>query len=164
MQQTITLPEIKLIGIKARTNNASELNPNTSKIETTALKYLHNKLWEKIIHRKKPGTTYCVYTDYASDFTGDYTYFIGEEVTTFTLGDLPEEFSQLTISPQTYIKFTSNPGVIPEIVVNLWQKTWKMSPEELGGNRNYQTDFEIYDARARNPQNAVFDLYIGIKP
>jgi len=163
MQQTMILPEIKLVGIKTRTNNASELNPTTAKIEKTALNYFHNKLWVKTMHRKNPGTTYCVYTDYASDFTGDYTYFIGEEVTAFAPDDLPEELSQLTIPPQTYTKFTSDPGVIPEIVVNLWQKTWKMSPEELGGNRNYQTDFEVYDERARNQQNAVFDLYIGIK-
>ncbi len=32
----------------------------------------------RITHRKKPGTTYCVYTDYKSGAAGDYTYFIGE--------------------------------------------------------------------------------------
>ncbi len=38
-----------------------------------------------------------------------------------------------------------------------------MTAEELGGERNYITDFEIYDERANDPQNTVLDIYIGIK-
>ncbi|EKE00915.1 MAG: hypothetical protein ACD_21C00254G0001 [uncultured bacterium] len=164
MQKIITtLPEIKLVGIQTRTNNASEMNPTTAKIEATAMQYFRGGLWEKIAYRKNPGTTYCVYTDYESDFTGDYTYFIGEEVTAFAV-DLPEEFSKITVPVQNYAKLTSDPGVIPEIVINAWQQVWKMTPQELGGQRSYHTDFEIYDERAQNHHNAVFDLYIGIKP
>ena len=82
-KQTIVLPEIKLIGISIRTNNESEINPDTGKISGLVQRYFHQALYEKIPHRKKPGTTLCVYTDYESDHTGDYTYFIGEEVESF---------------------------------------------------------------------------------
>lgn len=81
MQKTITeLPEIKLLGILCRTNSTSEMNISTAKIAPTIQKYFQQAVGEEIPNRKNPGTTYCVYTDYKSDFTGDYTYFIGEEV------------------------------------------------------------------------------------
>lgn len=157
---TVTLPEIKLIGIKARTNNLSEMNPATGKILLTIQKYFHGALYEKIPNRKKPGITYCVYTDYESDFTGDYTYFIGEEVGAFN--DLPEGFVTHTIPSQLYAKFTNNPGPMPMVCINMWQEIWKMTPEDFGGKRNYLSDFEIYDERAIDHQNVTLDIYIGI--
>jgi predicted transcriptional regulator YdeE len=37
-----------------------------------------------------------------------------------------------------------------------------MSPEELGGTRSFHTDFEIYDQRAADPENAQIDVYVGL--
>lgn len=76
----ISVPEMKLVGITARTNLASEMNLATAKIGATVQKYFQQGLSGKIQNRKKPGVTYCIYTNYESDFTADYTYFIGEEV------------------------------------------------------------------------------------
>ncbi|MBP6103817.1 MAG: AraC family transcriptional regulator [Gammaproteobacteria bacterium] len=161
MQQTTQLPTIKVVGIKTRTNTASEMNPATSKIGETVQKYFQNALSEKMIYRKKPGTTYCCYTDYESDLSGDYTFFMGEEVSSFD--DLPEGFSTLTIPAQQYTTFTSNPGPMPDVCINLWQKIWTIPPETLGGTRSYETDFELYDERAKDPKNTVLDIYIGMK-
>src|SRR6266446_4378469 len=109
MQKTMTqLPEIKLVGITARTNNAAELNPSTAKIVSIVQKYFDNRLSDKIYNRKNHGTTFCVYTNYESDFTGDYTYFIGEEVSSFE--DVGEGFETLTIPAQHYTKFTNKSG------------------------------------------------------
>ena len=73
------LPELKLVGITTRANNTSifEAEPSTNKIAATVQKYFYNGLAKKINNRKNPGTTFCVYTNYASDVNGDYTYFIG---------------------------------------------------------------------------------------
>ncbi len=161
MQKSITkLPEIKLIGITTRTNLANEMNRTSAKIGPTAQEYFHEKLAAEIPHRKMPGTTYSVYTEYESDFTGSYTYFIGEEVTLFD--GVPKNFKTLTIKPQTYVKFTTEPGPMPTVVIEAWKKIWGMGAEELGGNRNYIADFEIYDERAADPQKVVLDIYIGI--
>jgi len=160
MQKTIAqLPEIKLVGITARTNNASEADQSTAKISSIVQKYFHNGLSSNIAHRAKPGTTYCVYTEYESDFNGDYTYFVGEEVSSFD--DLPEGFVALTIPSQDYIKFTNGPGAMPEICISVWQKIWQ--DKELDGKRNYLADFEIYDVRASDHNNVVLDIYIGVK-
>jgi predicted transcriptional regulator YdeE len=162
MKKTTTeLEEIKLVGISIRTNNALELNPATANILPTVQKYFHNNLGEKILYRKAPRTTYCVYTEYESDFSGNYTYFIGEQVG--TLDNIPEGFVQLRIPPQTYTKCTVGPGSMPGVLVDGWQKIWQMAPSELGGKRGYLADFELYDARAHDHENVILDIYIGLK-
>ncbi|MCE3231586.1 MAG: Uncharacterized protein K0R52_1514 [Alphaproteobacteria bacterium] len=160
-KEKIELPEIKLVGITARTNNKNEIDPSAAKISPTVQRYFQEELAATIPHRKKPGITLCAFTEYESDFTGDYTYFIGEEVRAFE--ELPEGFKVLTIPPQTYAKLTTSPGPMPDILIAAWQKIWQMTPDDLGGERGYRTDFEIYDERAADPQNTVLDIYIGIK-
>jgi predicted transcriptional regulator YdeE len=115
----------------------------------------------KFPHRVKPETTFCVYTDYESDITGDYTYFIGEEVSSFET--IPEGFQTLSIPAQTYAKFTTEPGPMPDVVIGAWQKIWQMTPEDFGSQRRFSADFELYDERASDHQNATLDVYIGIK-
>ena len=162
MQKTVTeLPEIKLLGLLCRTNNTAEMNISSAKIALTIQKYFRQAVGEEIPNRKNPGTTYCVYTDYESDFTGDYTYFIGEEVK--FVGDSMEGFSSIIIPAQNYAKFTSKPGIMPEVCIDMWQNIWKMKSGELGGKRAYLADFEVYDKRALDPSKTVLDIYVGVK-
>ncbi len=159
-KEKIDLPEIKLAGIKVRTNNKKEYDPLTAAISPCIQRYFQQKLAEKIPHRKNPGTTFCAYSDYESDYTGEYTFYIGEEVAFFE--DLPEGLETHIIPPQTYVKLTTPAGPMPTVVINAWQEIWQMSPETLGGQRRYDTDFQIHDARAKDPQNTVLDIYIGL--
>lgn len=164
MQKTTSeLRELKLVGITTRTNNAKifEREPSTNQIAATVQKYFHNKLAEKINHRKTPGSTFCVYTNYESDVNGDYTYFIGEEVTEFD--SIQKEFETLIIPPQSYAKFTCQPGPMPMVCINMWQNIWKMQPSDLGGERAYIADFEVYDERSNDHNNVILDIYIGIR-
>lgn len=163
IQETITKPEIKLVGICVRTTNAQEADKMEGKIWPCVRRYFHEGLAEKIPHRKNPGTTFCAYTDYESDHTGAYTYLIGEEVSSFN-DPLPEGFHKITIPEQTYAKFTSQPAPMPDVIINVWKHVWGLSEQQLGGKRTYSTDFEIYDERAADHQKIVFDLCIGIKP
>lgn len=161
MQKAVTTRnEIKLVGIQVRTNNQTEINPHTGKILPCLQKYFHQNVAAQIPNRKTSGTTFCCYTDYESDHTGDYTYFVGEEVSTFT--GVPHGLETLVIPAQTYVKFTNGPAAMPEVVRQPWLKIWQMSPKELGGERTYLTDFEIYDERASDHQNIILDIYIGI--
>jgi predicted transcriptional regulator YdeE len=162
MQKTfINLPIKQLVGLTIRTNNANEFNPQTAKIGKFVQRYWQEGLAEKISNRKNSGVTFSAYTDYASDEHGDYTYFIGEEVSNNS--SLPSGFESIIIPAGKYQKFTTMPGKMPEVVIEAWQKIWKMSQEQLGGQRNYQTDFEVYDQRACDINNSILDIYIGIK-
>lgn len=162
-KSTITLQELKLVGITTRTNNAQNFGkePATNQIALTVQKYFQNGLAEKIQDRKKPGTTFSVYTHYESDENGNYTYFIGEEVTSF--GNVDSELEALSIPLQNYSKFTSQPGPMPDVCINMWQKIWAMPPADLGGERAYIADFEVYDERSQDYNNAILDIYIGLK-
>ncbi|MES2503716.1 MAG: GyrI-like domain-containing protein [Myxococcota bacterium] len=160
-QESIQLPEIKLVGVSIRTNNETEIDPATGKILGCIQRYFHGALANQIQNRKKPGTTFCAYTNYESDYTGDYTYFIGEEVSDFS--SAPVGFEKLTIPAQLYAKFTNGPGAMPQVVREPWFAIWNMSSKELGGERSYLTDFEIYDERASDREKTVLDIYIGLK-
>lgn len=157
----IQLPQIKLVGITVCTNNKAEWDSLTAKISPCVQQYFNQQLANKIPHRTHPGKTFCAYTNYESDYTGEYTFYIGEEVS--SMDNLPEGLHSHIIPPQTYIKFTTEPGPMPNVVINAWQEIWKMTPEALGGKRRYHTDFEVYDERAKDYQNAVLDLYIGLE-
>jgi predicted transcriptional regulator YdeE len=112
-KEIVRRESIKLMGITTRTDNTQifSSNPKNNKIAATVQKYFHQQLAEKIPHRKNSGTTFCVYTNYQSDHTGEYTYFIGEEVS--SEAKAIQEFEILTIPPQTYIKFTNKSGPMP---------------------------------------------------
>jgi predicted transcriptional regulator YdeE len=153
--------EIKLVGLTTRTNNKSEMNPKTSKIGELAGRFWRQNIANQIPTRKNPGVTLSVYTEYDSNEHGDYTYFIGEEVSSFE--NIPSGLQKLTIPATKYQKFTTSSGKMPEVVVNAWQQIWKMSADDFGGDRAYIADFEVYDQRAVDPNNTSLDIYIGIK-
>jgi predicted transcriptional regulator YdeE len=96
----IKKPEIKLVGICVRTSYQQELDKMHGNIFPCVQRYFHGTLSEKIPNRAKPGTTFCVYTEYESDYRGAYTYFIGEEVELLP-DSLPEGFQKLIIPKQS---------------------------------------------------------------
>jgi len=162
MKKTIvTLPEKKLVGIKIRTNNALEINSSTSNIQKCVQKYWEENTPNRIKNRVKVGTTFCVYTDYESDFTGEYTFFIGEEVSSFDKID--ETLKTHSIPSQKYVRFTAGPGAMPGVVIDAWGKIWKMTKQTMGGERAYISDFEVYDERAADKEKTTIDICIGIK-
>ena len=159
MQKTpVHLEQIQLVGIKLRTNNKDEFNPDTAKIAGYVGKYFSEQIADKIPQRKNPGKTFSAFAEYESDHTGEYTYFIGEEVE--SIDDIPAGLSLLVIAPQNYIKFTTNSGPMPAVVIDAWQQIWQM--DDLAEKRRYHVDFEVYDERAADPANTVLDVYILI--
>jgi predicted transcriptional regulator YdeE len=167
-KETLPLEERKLIGIAVRTSYQNEINPATAKISPCVARFFQDQIPSKIPNLKNPSVVFSAFTDYerdyqgdcAGDYKGEYTYFIGQEVT--SIDAIPEGLRSLIIPPQVYVKFTTDPAPIPQVIINAWQKVWKMSVDDLGGTRSYKVDFEIHDERARDPQQAVIDLYIGI--
>lgn len=155
------LGAVKLIGIAVRTCNALEMDPETAKIGQTIGRYFSGQLNEQIDGRVSPGTTYCVYTDYASDENGEYTYFVGELVR--SLDEVPSGFEALIIPEQNYIKFTTEAGPMPSVCMDAWKEIWAMSPEDFGSGRDFVADFEVYDERAQDPENTSLDIYIGVR-
>ena len=149
------------MGLTARTNNEAEMSPSKAQIGALVAQYHGESIPEKTPNRLTPNKGFCAYTDYDSDENGDYTFFIGEEVT--DLSSAPSDLTSLTIPKQSYIRFTTESGPMPQIVIQAWQKIWKMTSKDFGGERSYLTDFEVYDERAADLTNTIVDIYIGLK-
>jgi predicted transcriptional regulator YdeE len=162
MTQTKTADqkEFTIVGISARTNNAQEAAGN-GVIPKQWDRFYKEGILDKVPNKTDPAI-YAVYTDYASDRNGDYGYIIGAKVSDTSA--VPSGMVAKTISAGKYALITSEQGPIPKIVVEAWQQIWSLEDKgQLGGKRAYKTDFEVYDQRARNPQDSQIDIYVGVK-
>ncbi len=159
--QNTNLNEIKLIGISVRTSYSNETDLEKGKIPSYIMRFFQEKLFDQIPNRLSPGKTFCVYTEYESNYLGAYTYFIGEEVSSFD--NLPDKFSTLTIPAQNYAKITTGPAPMPAVIIDAWQEIWDMEADGFEAPRAYHADFEVYDERASDHNNIVLDIFVGLK-
>jgi predicted transcriptional regulator YdeE len=158
--KTVDQKEFTIIGISARTNNAQEAAGN-GVIAKQWDKFYKGGILERTPNKSDPAI-YVVYSDYASDRNGDYTYIIGAKVTDASA--VPAGMVAKTVFAGKYAVISSEQGPIPKIIVEAWQRIWGLEDQsQLGGKRAYKTDFEVYDQRARNPQDSQIDIYIGLK-
>lgn len=148
-----------VVGVTTRTNNAREMSGN-GKIGDVWETFLQPNLAAKIPN-KIGVDLIAAYTDYETDHTGHYTYLLGLPIS--STETLPAHLTVKYIPSGRYAVFSSGKGPITQVVPELWQRIWAMSPEELGGVRAFQTDFEIYDQRATDPENAQIDVYVGLR-
>ena len=101
-----------------------------------------------------------VYTDYASDETGEYTYLIGSRVTSST--DVPAGLTLKEVPAGNYAILESEKGPTQIVIPKIWQQIWSMPANDLGGQRAFQSDYELYPENF-DPQNVQVTLHIGLK-
>jgi len=119
-------------------------------------------LWEQFWKENLPAkitnrfnnTIYAIYHDYEGDYNQPYTITIGYRIN--KIDDLPNDFKIVVIPQQKYHVFTAN-GTLPESITRSWKKIWQANLQ-----RSYSFDFEIYDERAQNPQDAIVDIYVAV--
>ncbi len=159
--EQVFLSELTLLGTFLRTCNKNEQNPQTAKIPKHFHEYFANNVSNNLNNRISPCMTYSVYTEYQNNENGEYTHLLGEAVNSLANNNNPE-YKKIIIPASNFIKFTTPPGKLPDVVINAWQYLWSLSSEQLGGKRTYQADFEVYDHRSLDPSCAIVDIYIGI--
>lgn len=114
---TKTITEKNIYGKKVRTNNG---NPDVIL-----------NLWGEFSRLNVKGDVYAVYSNYASDFTGDYDLHIGTEE------NVTNE-SNVTIPAGNYYVIDVDPTT-ENAVYNAWVEIWGSDLQ-----RAYTTDFEFY--------------------
>ena len=148
-----------VIGISAHTSNAREMTPDG------VIGKQWGRLFQENLLAKIPNKTnsdiIAVYTDYASDKNGEYTYVLGARVNPGT--EPPTGMVSVKIPAGKYALFTSEKGPAAKVVPQIWQRINSLPKSAPGGDRVYKADFEVYDQRAADPQNSQVDVYIGIK-
>jgi len=147
-------------GIEVRTSNAKEASGD-GLIGRQWQKFFQDGVLEKIPN-KHDGNIYAVYSDYASDRNGEYSLTIGAKVADGS--PAPAGLVVKTVPAGKYAVVTSDKGPVAKVVTAAWQRVWDLEQKkELGGTRAYKADFELYDQRAANPQDAQADIYLGLK-
>jgi predicted transcriptional regulator YdeE len=155
----VQLDAFELMGIAVRTNNAKEASADGA----------IPKLWQRVMQEHALNTVpdpvdqsiYAVYTDYASDANGDYTLLLGKKVRSGLKSS--DGLVGKTVPAGRYAVFTSGRGPVAKVVVETWKQIWSYYQSPVNGQRAYRADFELYDQRAVDPNNAQVDIYIGVK-
>ncbi|EAC7886088.1 AraC family transcriptional regulator [Listeria monocytogenes] len=120
----------EIFGKKIRANNA-----NFSPIA---------ELWGEMMVNKPAGDIFAVYSNYASDYKGDYDLLVGTR-------DWDEQQSVI-IEPGEYVVFSVD-NANHKGVEKVWQEIWARDSEL---KRAYKTDFEWYHTSGK------IDIYISI--
>jgi predicted transcriptional regulator YdeE len=147
-----------VVGIAARTSNAREMTADG----------IIGKLWARLVHEgllaripsKVDENIVAVYTDYASDHNGEYTFVLGARVKSDEA--VPAGMVAKNIPAGKFAVFTSERGPAAKVVPQTWIKINSLPRSAAGGDRVYRADYEIYDERAADPANAEVDVYVGI--
>jgi len=121
---------------------------------------MKERLLQKIPNRTDANII-ALYTDYASDKDGDYSFVLGAKVTDG--GQVPSGMVLKRIPAGRYAVLTSDKGPVNVVVPSAWKRIWSMSREVLGGERAYKADYEVYDQRATDPQNAQLEIRVGLR-
>lgn len=150
--EVVTLDKFTIVGIAVRTTNQEGKSQSDigklweSFFQKEVLKAIPNKLSEDI---------YCIYTDYESDYTGEYTTILGCQVS--SIENVPADFIIKEIPECTYYKYISE-GELVSAVGKTWSHIWKSDID-----RKYLADFDIYGDEARDPKNARIITFLSVE-
>ena len=142
----------RLAGIKLDRTTTNENNQASTDCGTHWQKFEKENIFDRI-PGKLSNEIYAVYFEYEGDETKPYSYFIGCKVA--ETASIPKELQSLEIPLQNYIKYTSK-GVMTGCIAETWKQIWNADI-----NRKFGFDFEIYDERSRDWNNAEVDIYIS---
>jgi predicted transcriptional regulator YdeE len=148
------IPARTVVGIARRTSNAD--GRSTKDIMAAWAAFLQTNASAKIKSRAVPPTMYAVYSDYESNWRGEYSYLIGCGVT--RAGTVPDGMEEKKIPAQTYAVFSAK-GQMPDEVLAIWSMVWLSDLP-----RAYTFDFEVYDRRFTRPKQKEVDICIAVDP
>jgi predicted transcriptional regulator YdeE len=145
--EKVKVESFNVTGLKIRTSNSAEMDPNTAKIA---------KLWGDFCAidiaqgNMESGEVYGVYSSYASDMNGEFDVLAGLK------HDKDERYENVTIESGEYLVFRAK-GEMPKAVIDTWMEVWNYFNKDDAEQRAYKTDFEKYVAMDE------VEVYIGIK-
>ena len=145
-----------LAGIEIRTTNAAEMT-GEGLIPRQWERFMREEMAGRIPHRIDDNIL-AVYTEYARDEHAEYSFLLGARVS--SEAGIPDGMTLKRVPAGRYWVLTSERGPVWRVVPETWKRVWENSP---GTVRSFQADFEIYDQRAANPENAVVEIWVGLR-
>lgn len=156
----VRLEEFTIAGISARTTNARELS-GSGVISGLWNRYFSENIAKQLAQHSLSQKIYSVYAEYENGAIGEYTSLIGNRVADKSAIASPS-ITTITLPAAQYAVFTSRRGPLSEVVAEAWQFIWSWSMNsEL--SRTFTGDFEHYDERASNPNDAIVEIYVAVE-
>ncbi|HUH18774.1 GyrI-like domain-containing protein [Albibacterium sp.] len=147
------MTNFKLIGLKLNGKTKNE-NGQSGKDCGELWQYFEENKIAGFIPNKISETIYAVYYDYEQDENGLFSYFIGCKVDENT--EKPKSLDEIIIPQQNYHKETAK-GQMTGCIADAWTRIWNSNL-----NRKFGFDFEVYDERSLDWNNAEIDIFISI--
>jgi len=141
----VTLESKTISGLKVRTTNEAEMNPQSAKI---------GQMWGAFFEKIAPtlnenASVYGVYTNYESDPFGEFDVIAGSDMQNETL-------ETVTLHEGNYLCFEAK-GDMPQAVIETWGEIWAyFSDEHCKEKRVFKSDFELYLGQDQA------EIYIGV--
>ncbi len=151
--QKVQVAPFHLVGLSIRTTN--ENGQGAIDIGQLWGRFMSEGVLNKI-ENKIDDTIYSLYTNYEGDYTQPYTVILGCCV--HDLSTVPEGLVAKSFKGGTYMKLSAKGDLTKGLIVEQWQHIWRMDL-----NRSYTCDFEVFDERAQNPNEAEVDFYIAVE-
>lgn len=144
--------DFKLAGIKLYGKTTNQNKQSIKDCGELWQKFETEKIFD-VIPKKLSNEVYAVYYDYEKDETTSFSYFIGCKVEENS--ETCKELEELIIPAQEYSKFTAK-GIMTGCVTDVWNEIWNSDIR-----RKFGFDFEIYDERSQDWNNAEVAIYIS---
>ncbi len=148
--ETKLFEDFYVLGISTRTSN--EDGRAREDIGALWQRFFVEGIAEKV-NNKLEYSIYSLYTDYESDYTGDYTVILGYKVPAETT--VPEGMVFKKVKGGKYTKFVAKGDLSKGVLYKEWAKIWQIDLE-----RTYDTDFEVYGEKAKDPSNSEVEIYV----
>ncbi|GAA5024696.1 DNA-binding protein [Marivirga lumbricoides] len=145
--------KFKLVGLQLKGKTTNQNNQSSEDCGNLWQKFETEKIFDRI-PEKLSNEIYAVYFDYEKDETSPFSYFIGCKAANDA--EPPQELSELKIPAQKYLKFTAK-GVMTGCITDTWKRIWNSNL-----NREFGFDFEVYDERSQDWNDAEVDVFISV--
>jgi predicted transcriptional regulator YdeE len=149
-----TIKGIYLIGLSLKTKTTNANGQSHTDCKNLWHTFEDGK-YAAVIPNKLSDEIYGVYHHYEGDSNKPFSYFIGCKVEKETTA--PPGLENISIPAGAYEKITVK-GKMPDCVTNAWKEIWVSD-----FTRTYHTDFEIYDERSKDWNNAEVDVYLSVE-
>ena len=157
---TLAAP-LYVAGYETRTSMAKEAAGDSQIGQLWTNFYMQHQAGAEIPHRVGDSLI-AVYSNYASDEKGEYTYLLGAPVD--SIEGLPKDLTYRKIPAGTYAVVTSATGSLQEVVPAAWKQVWAMSPAQLGGKRSFVMDYEVVTQSPGDPSSGSVEIHLGLAP
>jgi predicted transcriptional regulator YdeE len=150
----IKLKEFQLIGLALKTKTTNENGQSAIDCGNLWQQFDNGDYAEKI-PGKLSNEIFAVYHNYEGDHTKPFSYFIGCKVKDDT--EIPDDLDGLRIPNGVYEKLVAK-GKMPDCVADAWKEIWRSNQP-----RAYDTDFEVYDEKSTDWNDAEVAIFISVK-